>query len=731
MKLALGVVLVLVAIGALVWWSVPSARVGEVAMPAADVVRAAASAAEELPSLDDEVLERPASSDEVTRTATLFEEPVLVTVADAHSTLLKVRVVARESGAPVTGERLFAKRADTERWSAAHVAGSHAARDEVPLTDADGRAEFELEPGVAYRVGALRQVTQDVGTDVAALTAGEVREIVLELATEPDLVLFARVLDGESGAPLSDAAVHRESRHEPEPDSIDQVLPRGVGLFELRARSWQPRFANATAGGHARSVFAMQRGHETPDTALEIRLWRAATLELVVRAGGLAASDAKVELTTKSYHLQQGSNLLHFYFAGDPHWNAVTDASGRAEVGELPPRVPLTLTVHLAPHAPRTEAEPIILAPGEHRRVELSLGTGAAIVGRVEDSSGEPVAGCEIWRVLAESTLPTLIQSYEEPVAREISDARGSFRFDDVPAGTWLIGPPQISEWDTESRTADALSGLAQPVRVEPSSAQIDVVVRVDRGLYVSGTVIDSDGAIAPKCGVRLSMEGTHVFVFDNGNDDSGEFKIGPLPAGRCTLHAGGMGDKYAQAEPVEVDAGASDVVLRVQLGGVIRGRIVDASGRTRECQMTLANVDAERGIMMNGSRDGVFEFNGLLAGAYTVSATTGEGLFGSRGGLVLGTGGALENIEIVLGPGATLKLRYDGEHPFASMQIAVGGNVVGADGVQKGTVATHVVPTGEVEVRWRIYGPDGVAASERVTLAAGEEREVVWDGKP
>jgi hypothetical protein len=357
----------------------------------------------------------------------------------------------------------------------------------------------------------------------------------------------------------------------------------------------------------------------------------------------------------------------------------------------------------------------------------VRLGSGASIVGRVEERSGEPVAFCEIWRVAADVPLATLLQSYQKPVDTAATDRDGRFRFEDVPAGTWLVGPPQVSRWDAEARTADALCAVAQPVRVEPSSTQIDVVIRVDRGLYVSGTVLDAGDAAVQQCMVQLTMEDTGLF--ESGEPDaSGHFKIGPLPAGECSLQVGGWNGKYAQTEPIRVRSGASDVVVRVHVGGSIRGRVIDASGQLRDAELVFSRAGEDDGWMMTSAFDGKVEISGLLPGTYALSATSG-GSFGMRGGLVVRMGEALENIDVLLEPGARLKLRYNGARAFASFEILAAGLLVGGDGLERGTTATHTVPAGEIEVRWRSNLDPGSTKSQRFTLIPGEERELVWDG--
>jgi hypothetical protein len=50
-------------------------------------------------------------------------------------------------------------------------------------------------------------------------------------------------------------------------------------------------------------------------------------------------------------------------------------------------------------------------------------------------------------------------------------------------------------------------------------------------------------------------------------------------------------------------------------------------------------------------------------------------------------------------------------------------------DGVKRGTQKDVFIPAGEIEFCW-LEQDLRVPRLQRITLTAGEEREVVWDGK-
>ena len=86
--------------------------------------------------------------------------------------------------------------------------------------------------------------------------------------------------------------------------------------------------------------------------------------------------------------------------------------------------------------------------------------------------------------------------------------------------------------------------------------------------------------------------------------------------------------------------------------------------------------------------------------------------------------------MDLVLEPGARLRVRFTGQDRHCGYKIRVDGVGFHVDGLQRSTETTIAMPVGDIEVRWR--GFDGVIAkSHRLTLAEGEEGAIAWDGKP
>ena len=142
-----------------------------------------------------------------------------------------------------------------------------------------------------------------------------------------------------------------------------------------------------------------------------------------------------------------------------------TDALGRFRVGNAWAGENV-LTAQAAGHAP--EVQPLTIQPGL-APVELRLGPGNTIRGRVVDSQGRPVVGAIVgafnWR--GHHTLDW----------RAETDAEGRFRWDDAPSDSVLL---------TASKP-----GYSAP-SAEMKASESEHVYTLRRGLLLRGTVVDA-----------------------------------------------------------------------------------------------------------------------------------------------------------------------------------------------------------------------------------------------
>jgi hypothetical protein len=84
-------------------------------------------------------------------------------------------------------------------------------------------------------------------------------------------------------------------------------------------------------------------------------------------------------------------------------------------------------------------------------------------------------------------------------------------------------------------------------------------------------------------------------------------------------------------------------------------------------------------------------------------------------------------SVDVVVRPGARLRLSHTAEERVLHTEIFFEGEFYWSDRVERGTSTTVIVPAGELEVRWQW----GSLGTQRVVLAPDEERGLAWDGKP
>ncbi|HTF89319.1 MAG TPA: carboxypeptidase-like regulatory domain-containing protein [Planctomycetota bacterium] len=654
--------------------------------------------------------------------------------------MIRVVVVAEETGNPLSGVVVAAHPSELWGYSWTKANGSHASVGESALTASDGTAEL----GERITVEANSDVS--TGTvEVAPLKAGDIREARIRLKTLDDLTVFVRLVDAESKARIRDGVVwfdagmlFADPKSDPprgdEHDKSEEIHSSSDGLLEIHGRSWGQLFVSAKANGYARAVFILERGHEKPERALEVQLLRSAALQITVLNRGVALKGAKVIATTDADHLKQRADLSNLYCtSNDPTWIARTSANGRVEFSDLPPHVPLTLTVWVSNSEPHNQGEPVTLKPGEVRSMDVRLGAGATILGSIADSAGSPIAGYILWRVDEAEPKARILGWYETPAASTKSDADGRFRFEDVPIGSWLVGPQPPEHGQPAAQDPTAFPALAQLVRVEPGISVVDIAIRLERGLYLSGKVLGASGEPARDAHIEaFRLSASEQCVVDATSMASGSFTLGPLPAGTYTVFAQCGAEGQVHSEMLSVMAGNSDIVLRLRKAAMIRGTIVDASHAPQEGVVTIANVvDSIDSLDVNDTQtqEGKFQFPALGPGSFVLSCRTSQGLCGRSGMIQLAEGQAVDALEIVMTRGATLALRYEGTQARAHCRALLDGSMFSWTFVDRNKSASLVVPAGQLELLWSdVMG--SAEESLKIETSAGLERSVVLTRK-
>src|SRR4030095_17005169 len=170
---------------------------------------------------------------------------------------------------------------------------------------------------------------------------------------------------------------------------------------------------------------------------------------------------------------------------------------------------------------------------------------------------------------------------------------------------------------------ADATAPFATLVEIQPGEAEHQIELVVHRGLRITGSLRDPDGKPVNNAGIEARTGET--WLGTSGGED-GTFVLGPLLPGTYTLAASPSFHKgLARSEPLQAEAGARELVLRLRPGGTLSGRVVDAGtgeGVGSTIAVSQPGNKTEYIYFPRSKADGSFELGGLLPGTYSLAAT-------------------------------------------------------------------------------------------------------------
>jgi hypothetical protein len=412
-------------------------------------------------------------------------------------------------------------------------------------------------------------------------------------------------------------------------------------------------------------------------------------------------------------------------------WIGETDAQGRSVIRGLPAALLLRPWISRDAHKPPVERDALELASGEAKSVEWRMSDGYELSGRVLDQDDRAVSALDILLERPEPGLAPADQVFDENgvIARTHTDETGRFRLHAIPAGTWWLGPEPPGAPNHEKRNVAA---IAIVIDVPPRTAQAEIVLRVERGLWIRGRVLDPSGASAGRQWVTAKREGTEAPIAVMSAPD-GSFSAGPLLKGSYAVSAGGGSnarDEFlARSPPVVARAGDESVVLTLEIGGSIRGRVIDRrTGEGMQAQIWLSAQSASASSFVSSSTapDSSFEFDHLNAGVYDIGARSAAGLCGIAKSITVERGARTDGIVLALDPSATLVVRYEGEAERASLAVKLDGvHIPGGGVLVRGASMSLAVPAGRSTLEVFLLGR-GQMPDRAIDIGAGETREIV-----
>lgn len=340
-----------------------------------------------------------------------------------------------------------------------------------------------------------------------------------------------------------------------------------------------------------------------------------------------------------------------------------TDDEGRFRISNLP-----SGTYYVWPFVPAfvvnegtgiyPQGNSVAVEDGEIAEdINFTLNRGAAITGRVTDSSGRPLIEERIRILPVDPNLRRLISSIYPNINSIFTDDRGIYRVFGLPAGKYrvAIGDQFAAFTATRGRrfypqtfhpdvTDEAKATLVELTEGNEASNVDITVARAMTGFSASGTVIDAEKN-QPVSGVSFGLTiivGGRPSGFMSGNGIStsaGAFRIDNLPPGRyaASILPGSGTGYYGETQPFDItDSDVSNLEMKVHQGSMINGNVVFEGpvdrmvwGRISQTRLavTMSGVGSSVGTISYSdiNPDGSFQAGPFQAGTAVIRLTAAD----------------------------------------------------------------------------------------------------------
>lgn len=423
---------------------------------------------------------------------------------------LEMWLAASVSGVVVANGRPVEDAMLTAMYEAAPGAPEPFAQQFDLATDTRGR--FALETLVPGRLRVLVEHEEHglAESDELVLAGGASREgLRIELGGRARLA--GSVVD-EGGRPISGATLQLRA---PERRRLESRSVSG-GAFSFDGLAAANYVLSVEAPGFARhriEDLELEPGEERID--FEVRLRAVDGLRgRVVGPSGEPVGKAVVRWSADE---------------GDGYGRALCDAEGRfwipLEEEEVDPSDRVRLVARHRRFAP---SEPVEVSASVRNEVELRLGRGGEITGRVLDAeTGEPVQAFRVavvgYRPFSEGRKQRRGRPHRDS---DFHDPEGRYRLEGLAPGTYSLSA--LARGWTAQRIED--------IQVHPGKTTANIEFRLARGASLTGRVVDARTG-QPVARASVSIETLYGMGYERGrikvaSDQRGYFRVDDLPEG-------------------------------------------------------------------------------------------------------------------------------------------------------------------------------------------------------
>jgi len=443
---------------------------------------------------------------------------------------------------------------------------------------------------------------------------------------------------------------------------------------------------------------------------IEITLGRAGELRgRVVDEKGSPLRGASV-----SAHASREGPSLMYDTEGSP--DAQTSADGKFELRRLAAGAyTVRATAKDRETAVRQDVEVVPGKPGEE--LEITLGPGESLSGKVVDESGAPIAGARI-------------QHWGVGNVQATSGPDGLFEMKGLTAGSLDLNVTK--------------SGYGQ-VQLQTTAPGKDLEIRMDRAAKISGTVRTKSGEPVPAADVSSIPRGANLRGYYGGTSartsPSGTYEL-EVPKGTWILRASAARRPPGTSSEFEVAPGDTRDNVDIELpdGCTVEGYVFMAgSGEPVEnATITLSAQTADPWGRSAGGvatrSDGYFVLEGVPEGEVTVTATHADYAPGTASGVQTKVGTKV-SVRIELRAGGTVRGRaMRAGSPAASGWVTArprgdGGTQRNTQTDADGAFELKGLAPGDYLIIVESNGRGGAQLRRAVTVIEGQTVEIDLEG--
>lgn len=493
-------------------------------------------------------------------------------------------IVEDEQGQPLAGAEVYLK--DLPQWRTS--------------TSESGRFRLNADLGVSYGVIAARPGLAPALVHVTVPNPPD-RLPDLRLTLLRGARVEGRIVD-ETGSPVAaaDVALRREDAavHERSPEALPKTVSGDDGRFGLSALPYGWLELHASANGIAAHPRRFEVAASTTIDLGDVVLDRGEPLEVQV-------TDPAGEPLEGAEAWARTADPL---FRETPRRIGVTGPNGRLTIFGGSPEIEICRDGFMSEKIPDLE-------PGEpsSKPLEVVLETAVRISGRIVDPEGLPVAGALLQGSNGNKSIP-----FHDCAATAAANEDWTSSFDRDGRFSISVGAPLRFSLRA---TAKGYLPATRDLEVRPGQDLEDVVLALDPGLTVTGTVSTPEGEPAMGAQVSVRLRDSRLSV-EGVTDGDGRFRLDGVERG--------LSDFLATHEDFD-DAG-----LEAEVGGP-ESRFDLVLGLKREHHTLRGRIEGPAGEPVAGAqiveRGGSFSDNGAWA-------PKGEGFSNTDGTFVLEVGG-------------------------------------------------------------------------------------------